>query len=260
MRQLMSFLVKAGISALLLYLSLRRVNLDGIGQRLGGLDLRWIIFMFFILSAQMALVALRWREIVETCGANLSLATALSYSFIGQFFSQVLPSTVGGDAARIWLLVRRGAGWPTASYSVLIDRVVGVSALAVLVVLCLPWTLNVIHDPIARAAVTLIGFGTLAGALAFLAFGIVESARDGTLVDYPPSRSCFMPDLATVQIWHRRARRGVFAYDSTDDRNSRLGGGPGRSRRNRSRRRFDSGPAGDADRDFTGFDRRMGRT
>ena len=105
---------------------------------------------------------------------SLSLATALSYSFIGQFFSQVLPSTVGGDAVRIWLLARRGAGWPTASYSVLIDRVVGVSVLAVLVVLCLPWTLNVIHDPIARAAVTLIGFGTLAGALAFLAFGIVH--------------------------------------------------------------------------------------
>ena len=174
MRRLMSFLFKAGISALLLYLSLRRVDLDGIAQRLGGLDLRWMTFMFFMLCVQMALVALRWREIVETCGAKLSIATALSYSFIGQFFSQVLPSTVGGDAVRIWLLARSGAGWPTASYSVLIDRVVGVSALAVLVILCLPWTLNMIHDPIARATVTLIGFGTLAGALVFLAFGIVR--------------------------------------------------------------------------------------
>jgi hypothetical protein len=38
----MSFLVKAAISALLLYLSLRRVNLGSIGQRLGGLDFRWM--------------------------------------------------------------------------------------------------------------------------------------------------------------------------------------------------------------------------
>ena len=171
-RRLLSFFIKAAISALLLYLSLRRVDLGSIGQRLGGLDLRWVTLILFIPCAQMVLLALRWREIVLMCGAKLPRATALSYSFIGQFFSQVLPSTVGGDAIRIWLLARGGAGWPTASYSVLIDRVVGVSILAVLVVACLPWTLNMIHDPIARAALTLIGFGTLAGTLAFLALGV----------------------------------------------------------------------------------------
>jgi hypothetical protein len=54
---------------------------------------------------------------------------------------------------------------------VLIDRVVGVSILAVLVVVCLPWTFNMIHDPIPRAALTLIGFGALIGTLVFLALG-----------------------------------------------------------------------------------------
>jgi uncharacterized membrane protein YbhN (UPF0104 family) len=174
MRRLMSFLVKAAISALLLYLSLRRVNLASIGQRLGGLDLHWMTLILFILCAQMALLALRWREIVLACGAKLPLATALSYTFSGQFFSQVLPSTVGGDAIRIWLLARGGAGWSTASYSVLIDRVVGVTILAVLVVVCLPWTFNLIHDPIARAALVLIGFGALVGTFVFLAFGVTR--------------------------------------------------------------------------------------
>jgi uncharacterized membrane protein YbhN (UPF0104 family) len=172
MRGLLTFLAKVVISTFLLYLSLRRVDLGSIGQRLGGLDLRWVTFIIFILCVQMALLALRWREIVMACGAKLSLATALSYSFSGQFFSQVLPSTVGGDAVRICLLARGGAGWPTASYSVLIDRVVGVSILAVLVIVCLPWTFNMIHDPIARAALTLIGFGALLGALVFLTFGV----------------------------------------------------------------------------------------
>ena len=174
MRRLMSFLIKAAISALLLYLSLRRVNLGSIGSRFSGIDLRWMSFAFFILCAQMPLVALRWREIIQICGANLPRATALSYSLIGQFFSQVLPSTVGGDAVRTWLLARRGAGWSTAVYSVLIDRVVGVSILAVLVVACLPWTFNMIHDQIARAALALIGFGALAGTFVFLTLGITH--------------------------------------------------------------------------------------
>ncbi len=171
MRRLLSILAKAAISALLLYLSLRRVELASVGQRLGGLDLRWIAFILFVLCIQLPVGALRWREIVAVCGAKLPLATAIRFSFIGQFFSQVLPSTVGGDAARIWLLARGGAGWPTAIYSVLIDRVVGVAALAALVVACLPWTLNLIRDPVARAALAVIGAGALGGALIFLALG-----------------------------------------------------------------------------------------
>ena len=172
MRRLLLFLVKAAVSALLLYLSLRRVNLDSVGQRLGGLDLRWIAFVLFVLCIQVPLGALRWGEITAICGSKLRLAKALRYSFIGQFFSQVLPSTVGGDAVRIWLLARGGAGWPVAIYSVLIDRVVGVSALAILVVACLPWTFNLVHDPMARAALALIGFGALGAALVFLALGL----------------------------------------------------------------------------------------
>ncbi len=171
MRRLLSFLLKAAISVLLLYLSLRRVNLVSVGQQLGGLDFRWIVFILFMLCIQMLLSTLRWREIVTICGARLSLTTAICYSFIGQFFSQVLPSTVGGDAVRIWLLARGGAGWSIAIYSVLIDRMVGVSVLAVVVVACLPWTLNLIDDPIARAALALIGFGALAATLVFLALG-----------------------------------------------------------------------------------------
>ena len=49
---------------------------------------------------------------------------------------------------------------------------VGVSVLAFLVVGCLPWTLSLVHDPIARAALVLIGLGTLAAALVFLAVGV----------------------------------------------------------------------------------------
>ena len=64
MRRLLSFLAKVAVSALLLYLSLRRVNLDSVGRRLGGLDFRWIAFILFVLCAQLPVNAWRWREIV----------------------------------------------------------------------------------------------------------------------------------------------------------------------------------------------------
>lgn len=172
MRRLLSFLAKAAVSALLLYLSMRRVNLDSLGQRLSELDWRWVAVIFVTMAVQVGLNALRWRDIAGVCGAKLRTKTALSFTFIGQFFSQVLPSTVGGDAVRIWLLARAGAGWPTAIYSVLIDRVVGVAALAALVTACLPWTLHLVQDPVARVALIMIGLGALAAAVVFLGLGM----------------------------------------------------------------------------------------
>jgi uncharacterized membrane protein YbhN (UPF0104 family) len=171
MRRLPSFLLKAAVSVLLLYLSLQRVDLNSVGQRLSAIDLHWVIFVVAGLMIQTLLGALRWREIVAICGAKLSAVVTLRYTFIGQFFSQVLPSTVGGDAVRIWLLARSGAGWPAAIYSVLIDRVVGVAVLAIIVIACLPWTLNLIQDPVARWALATIGFGALGATLIFLALG-----------------------------------------------------------------------------------------
>jgi len=43
--------------------------------------------------------------------------------------------------------------------------------LALIVIACLPWTFELIHDPIARAALLIIGSGTVAGTSIFLLIG-----------------------------------------------------------------------------------------
>jgi glycosyltransferase 2 family protein len=167
MRRTLLLVAKAAISALLLYLSLRWVNVAALAERLGRLKPEWIALATLIVTTQVALLAVRWRAIAAACGANLPLMSALQFSFIGMFFNQVLPSTVGGDGARIWLFARQGAGWARATYSVLIDRIVGVSVLALLVVVCLPWTLELIPDPFARGILLLMGFGVIAATCVF---------------------------------------------------------------------------------------------
>ncbi len=102
----------------------------------------------------------------------MDLIRALQITFVAAFFSQVLPSTVGGDGARIWLFARKGAGWTNATYSVLVDRIAGVFALGLVVLVCLPLTFSLIHDPIARAALSTIGFGVVASTLVFALLGV----------------------------------------------------------------------------------------
>src|SRR6516225_6038310 len=171
MRRMLSLLAKAAISILLLYFSLHSIDLGALGARLSRLESGWFVLALFLLIVQVMLLAARWRKIGAACGANLPFILALQISFIATFFNQVLPSTVGGDGMRIWLFAREGAGWASAAYSVLIDRIAGVFLLALIVIACLPVTFSLIHDPIARAVLLAIGVGVIAGTLVFVLIG-----------------------------------------------------------------------------------------
>jgi uncharacterized membrane protein YbhN (UPF0104 family) len=171
MRRYLLLLLKAAVSILLLYVSLRPVHLETLADRLSRLDPLWIGAALILLALQVLVQAERWHEIAAASGVSAARPTMVQMNFIATFFNQVLPSTVGGDAARIWLLGRKGGGWASATYSVLIDRIAGVLVLALIVIACLPWTLALIRDPVARAVLVLIGGGAIAGAAVFLGIG-----------------------------------------------------------------------------------------
>ena len=171
MRRMLLLLGKTTISILLIYFSLRWVNVGAVADRLSRLQPGWMVIAIFLLIVQVAFLAARWQKIATACGARLEFGPALQFSFIAAFFNQVLPSTVGGDGARIWFLARKGAGWARATYSVLLDRIVGLLVLALIVIVCLPWTMKLIHDPIARTGLLLVGFGAVVAAVIFVLIG-----------------------------------------------------------------------------------------
>src|SRR3954471_1943921 len=131
-----SFLVLAArvtTSAVLLYFALRGVDFAALQLRLGRSSAvsiaGWMAIAVLINLLQIVVSATRWREISARCDAPLQPSLAFRFSLIGAFFNQTLPSTIGGDAVRLWLLSKTGAGWGAASYSILVDRAVGLIAL-----------------------------------------------------------------------------------------------------------------------------------
>ena len=178
MRTLLKFAVKAAVSGILLYFAFSKVNFNVIGQRLDQVQYTWLAAAVLIFIGQIMLGALRWQTIVRHCDAPgtppFTLSSALRYAFVAAFFNQTLPSTVGGDAVRIWLLGRDQGGWRIATYSVLIDRLVGVLVLAVLVIVCLPWSFALISDVTGRIALLVVGFGSVGACLTFVALGFLR--------------------------------------------------------------------------------------
>jgi uncharacterized membrane protein YbhN (UPF0104 family) len=184
MRKAFSLLVKAIVSGVLLYFALSSVNFGTVVERLSRTNPGWLGAGMVVLLAQISILAARWRLIVLACGSQLSFALAFRFSMIAMFFNQTLPSSVGGDAARVWLLGKLD-GWRVAGYSVLLDRAIGVVALALLVVVCLPWTLELVTNPVGRAGLLLIGFGALAAGVVFL---MLSWPRLSVLQRWSPTR------------------------------------------------------------------------
>lgn len=131
----------------------------------------------------LALVqAARWRWVLHRLGGSAGYGDALINVLIGQFFNQTLPSTVGGDAMRIWLLRSHGMGLGLALNSVLIDRLVALGALLLLGLLGVPWLAAMDPD---GAAAWAVGGASVLGSAA-LASVMVMDHLPGRLLRWRP--------------------------------------------------------------------------
>jgi glycosyltransferase 2 family protein len=171
MRQLLFSALKILISAALLYFALRKADFADLASRIDLTSLLWLALAVAVTFLQVYAGALRWREISADCGAPLSARQAMRYNLIGTFFNQTLPSSIGGDAMRLWLLARSGAGWRVATYSIFVDRAIGLIALAVIIVASLPWSYELIRNAQGRSALLVVDFAALAAGLGFLLLG-----------------------------------------------------------------------------------------
>ena len=171
MRRILLSIIKIVISAALLYLALRKANFSDLASRIDVASLGWIGLAIAATFLQILIGVLRGRIVSAECGAPLTVRQAMRYNLIGSFFNQTLPSSIGGDAVRLWLVARAGAGWRAATYSIFVDRAIGLIALAVMIVASLPWSYQLISDPYGRSALLLVDFAALAGGVGFLILG-----------------------------------------------------------------------------------------
>lgn len=93
---------------------------------------------FLLEVVQILICAGRWRLVLRALGADLPFRQACEIFCIGNFFGQVLPGAVGGDAVRMWKTHRAGLSLITSINSVALERVITVFGLLLLVAVCQP--------------------------------------------------------------------------------------------------------------------------
>lgn len=126
------------LSAGLLGYLVSKVDIGRAGTAVLNADPLFLLASVLQLSVYLFLAALRWRLVARNLGGTLPFPSALRFVWIGAFFSQVLPASVGGDVVRMWLYWLRCGSRRLAVHSVALERLVLVIALLLLVLAIQP--------------------------------------------------------------------------------------------------------------------------
>lgn len=130
----LKFLVSGG----LIWFLLSNIDLNDALARMAEADRSLLVLALAIFAGQVVIGGFRWGAVLKAIGEPLDFLTATKFFYFGVFFSQVLPSSVGGDAVRIYKTYRQGMSLRGAINGVFLERVVAVLALVALVLVMLP--------------------------------------------------------------------------------------------------------------------------
>ncbi len=114
----------------ILFSFVRSNELMGIFSRV---DWLYLFLAFLLTPLILSVSCLKWKVILDCNGSAISFLKLLRIYLIGYFFSNLLPSTVGGDVVRSYYAGRLIDNQAYAAVSVFVERVSGVVFLFVLV-------------------------------------------------------------------------------------------------------------------------------
>jgi len=126
--QLLKITVSAGLIAILLY----RISPGRLLEYLENMDPAWIAVAVAIFLVSSLLGALQWHLLLSAGGVKMPVARTVGLYFTGLFFNNLLPTNVGGDAYKIFDVVRTGHDPHKVFAITLLDRVIGITGLCML--------------------------------------------------------------------------------------------------------------------------------
>ena len=173
--------IKLLVTALLLWMAFRAVDLSAIPPLLASFNPLWAAAALFLTLLIVVADGLLLVSVLRVFDQQAALRTAMLYSLVGWFFSNVAPSTVGGDIFRGVQLSRAGIPVGTSVRAVLAIRLLSLSALVIVMLAGVPIALRVVED---RAGMMLLSV-TLAAAISalFVLYSFPTLSRRISLVD-----------------------------------------------------------------------------
>jgi glycosyltransferase 2 family protein len=131
-------IITTAISLGFIIFLLRIVDFQEIYQQLRHLSGTFIILSLLYYTICQWLSCIRWQIILKAYGYNVSMKVLLSSYFSGMFLNTFLPSSIGGDMYRVYVVARFSQNMEASFASVFIERITGIFALLGIAFFSLP--------------------------------------------------------------------------------------------------------------------------
>ncbi len=127
-------LAKTVVSAGLLAWFLMRTDRQELVQAFAAIPLYLWPGLFGMYLFSQVVSTTRWYMLARVLGFGGRWLAYLNYYFCGMFFNLFLPTSIGGDVMKVFLISRGGDGKKKllASYSVFADRLLGLASLLIM--------------------------------------------------------------------------------------------------------------------------------
>lgn len=120
-----SLLLRLAIAALASWLILKDLDFPQLAETFKRLNLLILTLAMVIYTLAQGLVGFRWWLVLKAQQIRVPLVFAVKLTLLGHFFSQFMPSSVGGDLVRAWYVSRYSDKKLQAALGVAVDRIVG---------------------------------------------------------------------------------------------------------------------------------------
>ena len=164
-------ILKVIVSGGLIWFLLSSIDIGAAKDRILGADPVMILCAGFVLLLQMGVGGARWWAVMRAIETPLPWFELTKLFWIGGFFSQALPSSVGGDPIRIYMAYKDGLPLSKAINGVMLERVVTIIGLTILVIAVQPWfvpKLNAETQMLTLTVLAMLGAGTIFGVIVLL--------------------------------------------------------------------------------------------
>jgi len=157
-KNILSFLLRIGISAILLILLFKfnKIDMQALINDIKGLDKPLLAAGFIIFFFVYVLGFLRWRMLLQVTGMNIDLKKLIRAFCGGIFFSIFLPSTIGGDVVRTVDLAGHTKKAKAVVATVFLDRLSGYMGLVFVILPALLFGRNLVLDQVVFSSVFVI--------------------------------------------------------------------------------------------------------
>ncbi len=205
-----SFLLRVGLSGALLWYLFSKIDVAKIWEILRGARLEFLVYAFIIFFAVNLILLARWFIFIKALGVTSPARDVVRYYFVGLFGNLFLPSTIGGDFLKIYGLCRNSSQKTRVVASVLLDRLSGFAAIALVSVAAFIIGYRVLQEAV--ILVPIIGMAVLAGGVACVLFNAkLYSFCCGIFAKLPKVQKALMGLHYDIALMKGKRREGFSA-------------------------------------------------